>query len=371
MKAVAEKVRKYYKWTDYVSFARANITANNGFVATSNTGYITGYSFFQGNQLGTGNTDAPYPTFTLQIPSGKFRISSIYNHISSNGKGVNSWDIYKNGEKIERITFSQQGQTINLTNPIELLPQDVFSITAVGYASYGGTWTSFSTECNFENCELVEGTESDYDFYKDIYEYSLPTKTERKYYKYGITYTMPNMTSANTPNGTVALLSGSDYGTKQPWQMFNSEVTDDWVHPSSSTYSVRYTFDEPLIAGEGSISGYYSSDDPKGATESKRALTAYSITLNYSDGTTEVIKQWNGSTYAVTNITANYKAYKNIESVDFSFSGSVWYTFGTLYDFTMTHTPIIEGTESDYDFYKDLDTYKAIKSYEKGQYYGN
>jgi hypothetical protein len=47
---------------------------------------------------------------------------------------------------------------------------------------------------------------------------------------------------------------------------------------------------------------------------------------------------------------------------------------------TQKDVTIVEGTESDYDFYKDTytyslikqnNTYKAIKSYEKGQYYGN
>lgn len=32
---------------------------------------------------------------------------------------------------------------------------------------------------------------------------------------------------------------------------------------------------------------------------------------------------------------------------------------------------IEEATAEDYDFYEDVDVYKAIKSYEKGQYYGN
>lgn len=203
--------------------------------------------------------------------------------------------------------------------------------------------------------------EQDYDFYKNIYAYKAVKETERKYWKYGSTFTTPNMTSANTPSGTVTLLSGSDYNTKQPWQMFNSEVADDFVHPSSSTYSVRYTFDEPLIAGEGSISGYYSSDNPKGSYYSSRYLDSYTAIANFADGTTQVLDTWSGHSNNVVHLENTYNVVKDITSIDFIFKGTVNLIFGILYDFTIQHTPIIEGTAEDYDFYKDVDTYKAVK----------
>lgn len=312
MKFYKEIVRKYYKWTDYVSFARANITANNGFVATSTTGYITGYSFFQGNSLVTGNTDAPYPTFTLKIPYGKFRISSIYNYISSNGKGVNSWDIYKNGEKIERITFSQQGQTINLTNPIELLPQDVFSITAVGYASYGGTWTSFYTQCNFENCELVEGTESDYDFYKDVEVQKVIQKNVRKYYNYvDEPFVQPYLTSNGTMGGDKFAASAiTEYSSSyQAYMAFDNSTSTEWASKGTQNPSwISFYNPEPLkvtkltmrnrtsaenfTAGKiyGSNNNYYWEE-----------IGSYSTTVTSANATWEI---------DLSNNTKYYKYYK-------------------------------------------------------------
>ena len=199
------------------------------------------------------------------------------------------------------------------------------------------------------------------DFSEDVYNYNttkiIPSYkiqkelTERKYWKYGTTYIMPNMTSANTPSGTVTLLNGSDYNSKQPWQLFNSEVANDWVHPSSSTYSVRYTFDEPLIAGEGSISGYYSSDDPKGGYYSSRYLDSYTAIANFIDGTTQVLDEWNGHSNNTLHLENTYNVVKDITSIDFIFKGTVDLTFGCLYNFKVTHTPVSEGTPSDYDFY--------------------
>jgi len=81
-----------------------------------------------------------------------------------------------------------------------------------------------------------------------------------------------------------------------------------------------------------------------------------------------------------TNDTATYNinsqdAYKYhriwIVQSDYTANYYYYYTAFTQLDITAQERLVVESTESDYDFYKDIYTYKAMKSYEKGQYYGN
>lgn len=205
-------------------------------------------------------------------------------------------------------------------------------------------------------------SDDDYDFYKDVPIYKVVKETVRKYYKY-LAWEQPILTS-NTSSSEMTV-SATNEGQGGAWKAFNGSYTDSgWVTSNSTLSGTVYaTFKKPIYLKSITLTGYRNS-------------YGYTKTISiYSDiAKTNLIgeaKTFFTSTGSTSNISNTWTLNEPIKVTDLAFycvGGSNWVA---LSEVSINADIVVEGTPDDYDFYIDTDAYKAIKSYTKGQYYGN
>ena len=143
---------------------------------------------------------------------------------------------------------------------------------------------------------------------------------------------IPLMTSNTEPYGTTALESGSLYENHQAWQFFAGSST--YTEPSSASSSVSYTFTEEQEADKYQTYFEYAQD---ASAYGSRALNSYSITLYYTDNTSEVIVNKNtGSPSWSYSLTDTFVASKPFNKITIGFSGTIYSsTIGLLRNFKL------------------------------------
>ena len=266
---------------------------------------------------------------------------------------------------------------------------------------------------------IVEGTEQDYDwyediynydYYKDTYEYSLPAKTVRKYYKHNYTVEgyqdLEYLESSGTQyintgivpkNTTIVEVKETAINTETNntngwgssgnqeaflWRIVGNSITicsvsSNWSEISMGQSALNTTHILYLKSGLQTMDGVTYGTSTIGSTAtSGQTLYLYALHTEWGSGIQyaktriHYCKIWDGDTLVRDFIPVKRLSDGVIGLYDKV--NNTLYTNNGSGIFAIKEIPyIIESDETDYDFYKDVDIYKALKSYEKGQYYGN
>lgn len=191
MKAVAEKVRKYYKYVSMEEdWVRPNLSSNgtlggNSFACGGSyyhpsSGNNAIYSLFDGN-TGTGCTCTAYNGggYIIFYNPEPIKVTSIKNdHIWYGG----DWrDVTisgsNNGSDWTNLGYFNHGLTTacDIANPQYFKYYKLYNNSGFGAdgSGYGGGLTELFITAKIGGTKIIETDETDYDFYKDVYEYSL------------------------------------------------------------------------------------------------------------------------------------------------------------------------------------------------------
>lgn len=206
MKAVKEIVRKYYK---YVSWTQPIMSSNiqNGITLSatnfnSNNLYILMNGVSDSDYICPTSTSSYGSTFTINLDYSIKLTQFIFNYYAKTNVtwGLGSLKVVAMVSGIEVDITPQNLPNDGGWNTGSSQVDDVITNCIKVYCSTTGDPYVRIGEITLQGDKVVDGTEQDYDFYKDTYEYSLPAKTERKYYKIAI----PQYVQPTNPSGITA-----------------------------------------------------------------------------------------------------------------------------------------------------------------------
>ena len=220
--------------------------------------------------------------------------------------------------------------------------------------------------------KTVKGTAQDYDYkIEGGKTYVVKEENVRKYYKY-ITWEQPILSSNGTMGGYnfACTQSNSLNSTTVAWRVFNGDSTttgesNRWQInniDTSSWYWLSWYNPNPIMLKGLTI---YNS-------ESTYVVKAYKIQgSNDNSNWTDIVTGTNTNTTELgswqidmSNNTTSYPYFRIYCQPNNS-------TSMQISEIQINAKAVVESTAEDYDFYEDVDIYKALKTYEKGQYYGN
>lgn len=413
MKAVKEIVRKYYKyesWTQPVLSSNGTIGVDD-FAVSCSLPALTGdpyprslYLAFDGiignaeNRFqSVSNTTNPqyiivYSKNSLNIKSITFYqmtqetyyyIKAITIQGSNNGSDWTDLQTWTSNSYVANFT-------VDLSSNLEYYNYYRFYITNRAYYDSSNAYLMIQ-EISMTGTQAVESTESDYDFYVDKDIYKAVKETVRKYYKYGNT---PNVNIVGNPtisNGVASNFSNTNYLTlptafqpaANPWvnvlkvNMNNNGATGVFLGNTSSGY-FRLGFNNTNI-----VALYLSTNSTSFNIGQLIGTTAMVNGVDYwvkatFDGTKyQIFLSTDGESYNLegTLNSSSIPAYQSLSTLgagNNSNYSTPQYTQGSIdlknsyikiNDKEFWHGTLLEeSTESDYDFYKDVDVYKIVKT---------
>lgn len=413
MKAVKEIVRKYYKyesWTQPVLSSNGTIGVDD-FAVSCSLPALTGdpyprslYLAFDGiignaeNRFqSVSNTTNPqyiivYSKNSLNIKSITFYqmtqetyyyIKAITIQGSNNGSDWTDLQTWTSNSYVANFT-------VDLSSNLEYYNYYRFYITNRAYYDSSNAYLMIQ-EISMTGTQAVESTESDYDFYVDKDIYKAVKETVRKYYKYGNT---PNVNIVGNPtisNGVASNFSNTNYLTlptafqpaANPWvnvlkvNMNNNGATGVFLGNTSSGY-FRLGFNNTNI-----VTLYLSTNSTSFNIGQLIGTTAMVNGVDYwvkatFDGTKyQIFLSTDGESYNLegTLNSSSIPAYQSLSTLgagNNSNNSTPQYTQGSIdlknsyikiNDKEFWHGTLLEeSTESDYDFYKDVDVYKIVKT---------
>ena len=280
--------------------------------------------------------------------------------------------------------------TVDLSSNLEYYNYYRFYITNRAYYDSSNAYLMIQ-EISMTGTQAVESTESDYDFYVDKDIYKAVKETVRKYYKYGNT---PNVNIVGNPtisNGVASNFSNTNYLTlptafqpaANPWvnvlkvNMNNNGATGVFLGNTSSGY-FRLGFNNTNI-----VTLYLSTNSTSFNIGQLIGTTAMVNGVDYwvkatFDGTKyQIFLSTDGESYNLegTLNSSSIPAYQSLSTLgagNNSNNSTPQYTQGSIdlknsyikiNDKEFWHGTLLEeSTESDYDFYKDVDVYKIVKT---------
>ena len=419
MKAVKEIVRKYYKYGNTPNVTKVgNPTISNGVASGfSTSNYLTlpeKYDLLIGNKTWefygkfttSNNVTTAQRFFCLGSMGGVYQhgiLFGIYNGYAnlSIGQGSNqslslntqSGTILSNSTYTFKCNFTGTSYNIYLSNG-DILPEtpaatlesnkslvasSTYSVSSklgvrevyndgrvrdpwLGSIDLKKFYIKINNEDVWHGTFVEESTESDYDFYKDVLVYKIVKENVRKYYKYdwetAFSPIFYSQTEATEGINGVKIINNAGYYylTQRTTHTISrgNTVTFDMGETSKGITSIGFT---GIVSG-----GNYPSLVMSNVQCSEDNSTWITIASSYGGRGTVYT---NPLTITTPN---NYRYIRFTASNDdggFSQGGCQSLTVG------YNKRIVINGTPDDYDFYEDVDVYKAIKSYTKGQYYGN
>jgi len=382
MKAVTQPIRKYYKY-QYSQFTRPNLSgygllgggsftcADDG---THSPAYYPLYKAFNGEMTGTYNqwiSATAIGNVTIYNPK-PINVSqfTITNGSSGGNYAIGNIEFYVSNDNVNYTyvtTYTASIFTAEYTHNIPISVNGYYKYYKLRIQSNQGT----SSYCYVREIqmtaieqEVIEGTSSDYDYYKDVTECQHISQPVRKYYKYQTSsWTQPVLTWNGLVNGSDFAVYASYEGTPA-YYAFDDNASNYWsggsivsgntidyfifsqnkLNISNWNYKISSnTYNRPE---EGSI---YGSND----NENWTLITSYSIERVAGTTTFDISMNANYYNYYKWHITSS--------SNGIPISGGKWSNgFRCNITLTATQQTIVEGTSSDYDFYKDITNYKAI-----------
>lgn len=244
MKTYKEIERKYYKY-EYIDWEQPVLTSNDSYGTLTGNGDNGNYTYWKCFDGVIGSVGWITPTNTTPPTSFGFYLKwelpvtlkitniRVYHGYIAYGS-TKTVNIYADNESnlIGTYEFPQSSDnSLYYDFPIDNVKTNTIIIALPDRNS--GTYPHAYYYClgdviiTAREETIIESTESDYDFYKDLGIYKLRKRVVRKYYKY-VNTKQPNVTTVGSPtitNGVVSSMTTSNYVKLS--QTFNSsELTE-------------------------------------------------------------------------------------------------------------------------------------------------
>lgn len=368
MKAAKETVRKYYKytetaWTQPVLMADGTLGGSD-YAAGGGSGDATrlAYYAFDGNastQASADSASEARASLTFYSPEA-LKITEI-EIIQDASAQIKTGTVYGSTDGTTWTSLYTIDTTGSETYTIDLSSNTNFYnyyrirvLTSTLYASYFYFWYPIQVNMTGTWIAPVESTSSDYDYYRDEDEYTLPQKTERNYYKYVYEpFVQPVLTANGVAGGSnFAAFATSEFSTAyQAWHAFDGEKgssSTPWIGNGTNVGLGCYN-PNPLT-----VSGIYITNNynvpTAGSVQTSTDGVTWTDVQSFTNSTTTV-----GATWYIelsTPIT-------NVQYIRLFITSPSTPRVAEM-ELNATERTVTEGTSSDYDFYKDIDKYYAM-----------
>lgn len=220
----------------------------------------------------------------------------------------------------------------------------------------------------------------DYDWYKDTPIYSGNITTERNYYKYtNVPWQQPLLSSADFSGKdqfeciVLPVRDASTENSYAAWYAFDGKTTSiclfNWYTNESFVFSNTY----PLNVTNLHITNY------GGDSWGTRAIQSGEIQASNDGETWQCICEFTNSVIAglgewdidLSSNSGYYTHYRIVPKSSYVDGRGYGQSMIAKLDITATQKVPLKSTVSSYDFTRENQNAKILRSYEKGQYYGN
>lgn len=196
---------------------------------------------------------------------------------------------------------------------------------------------------------------------------SLPYLTTRKYYKYrNISWTPPILTGPSTADFIVSTdVRQYTIGTYEAWKLFDGNAST-LFHSASGfrTGHIEWWSKYPLNITNLHIknqSSYANRASAGGRIMGSNDGDIWETVKTFTNDVQAANAEWDIDMSNNNKYYSYYRFYNDTPGPDTSY-----WTMAEI-QITASAKEIINGTSSSYDFYKDINDFKAIKHYKKGQ----
>lgn len=399
--------RKYWKYT-YNEWTQPIMSSN------SQDGITLSATNFNSSNLytlmnGVSNSDYICPTSGTSFGS-TYQIDLDYK-IKLSSISVNSY-VQTNvtyGFTTFKVVALVGGQEVDITpanvgsdggwSTRTLQINDIMTNRVIIYCSSGGSPQPRLGEITLTGLRqnVIEGTPSDYDFYTG----------GRHYYKYDTenpNYNIDTVGTLTNNNGVLSGFSSGNYAKLK--RTLNLSTSEDYeivfrfnltTYPGEFAqilYSNLSSYGYRIAITQSGKFHFIHNTSPSAVTVEKTGNVTYSLDTDYfikfkhsAENNLYIVEySTDGENYledlsftSTGQTSGNYLSTTiglDSQNNRWNFTGSIdlkesYIKVNDEYWWQGVTYPVIDGTEQDYDFYIDSNKYLAIKSYEKGQYYGN
>lgn len=200
--------------------------------------------------------------------------------------------------------------------------------------------------------------------------FKLISEQQRKYYKYQPqNWVQPTLSSNGTLGGSSFAVSASnEYSSSyRAYKAFDGSSSTNWLASSYSNsdlpQSLIFYNETPInvqsikITNRGTYATYATAGNVYGCNDN----SSWELIGTFTNTTaTTTLANWNID----LSSNAEYYKYHKIEFTQATWSTQASNGFGVNeVDITAYTRTIVNSTEADYDFYRDVDVFKAIRSY--------
>lgn len=397
-KVKKDTVRKYYKvstttqtWTQPPMSANGSLGGDIFAVSSTNDSNSAYHAFDSTGvriNLGTITLYNPNPFCITKLVFAGRQVAELQRYV----KAFTLYGSNNNSSWVEIQSFSGgslSSKTYDVTNSAYY---KYYKITVTD-ARNQATICNLTITATEQVTVMTESTASDYDIYKDVLVYSAKKESVRKYYKYGNTTNITTIGSPIVSNGTISGFSSSNYAKLNP-DSFPTNTANSWEVVFKWTHTLNSSDGQVFLAQK---VGY---ETKMGINESNKAMLVISNAFdsNYLVDIQE-LKNFTlssgGTYYYKAEFTGTaYNVYLSTDGVNWILQGSKTtstkasvrgdWTIGIHVESGYYHlmkgtidlkhsyiklngnlfwtgTQPEESTSSNYDFYKDINVYKALK----------
>ena len=406
MKAYAEKVKKYYKYQDVAwvqpVLSSAGTLGGNSFAVYA-TSTWAGYSVVNAVDANAGSywlsefqSGAPF-TFYNPVPIKVTKIVVSRQHTDTGIQAYTGKVEASNDNNIWEEVGSFTGGTWNGGFTVDMSSNTgyykYYKITPTSASN--NTWGIANLTITADQREVVDGTESDYDYYIEIPLCKLPSKVDRKYYKY-VDTKQPNAQIIGTLTNNEGIVSGFntsnylilpnsfDVSGNKIWELVTKVTTGSTIEEYASIFaSINDGADALWLETRSSKHWGLALTSGSGWTIANHAVGSYTVQPNTSywlklsfNGNAYILSYSLDGVDYVTDITINSSTsirtlplavgiVKGGDAWKCSWNGSIDLnkSYIKINDELWWIGTVIEtqqSSQSDYDFYKDVEIYYGI-----------
>lgn len=342
--SVPSYLSPYYSWYAYDGID----DYQHGWCSRTITVDVDGLTIYNPNPLKISTLEIHHFTGTVYVYRA-YQGKLMGSNNGSNWTQLTSWSVADTDEDADVITLSLSLDTA----------YKYYKIVPIATHSnkYWGVQELYITAD-----QIIESTESDYDFYEDVEQHKVVKETTRKYYKYvDQVWTNPIMTAQIEPGGTeFAAFMDSTYSTRYAYHMFDEQ---------SSGAGTGY-----IAQTKGTLPHFLGFYNPNPVRITNITFIWYKATSGYYSPKNGQLEASNDGINYTSLEAFSYSTMP--QSISFTFPSNDYYKYYRIYGTDggvastyacaecsasgYARTGIEEATEQDYDFYEDIEVYKAI-----------